>query len=92
MVNAEMAFMAVMDELDRRGYTNAVVSALKDHPHVNSLYADWQRARGCASVSAYKSKDMISAFAGFMSPRPKPKKAKKGKSGLDRLGVPVRIY
>lgn len=90
MVNAEMAFMAVI-ELAKRGYTSAVMSALKDHTHVNSLYADWQRARGCASVSAYKSKDMISAFAGFMSPRPKPK-AKKGKSGLDRLGVPVRIY
>lgn len=50
MVNAELAFMAVMDELDRRGYTSAVLSALEDNPNVNSLYADWRRVRGSAGV------------------------------------------
>jgi len=90
MVNAELAFMAVMDELDRRGYTNAVLSALEDNPSVNSLYADWRRVRGSAAVSAYKPKDMISVFAEFMSPRIARKSKKK--SRLDHLGVPVRIY
>jgi hypothetical protein len=91
MVNAELAFMAVMDELDRRGYTSAVLSALEDNPNVNSLYAAWRRVQGHAAVSAYKPKDMISAFAEFMSPRPVARKSKK-KSRLDHLGVPVRIY
>lgn len=87
MVDAKAAFMAVMDELDRRGYTSAVVSALKD-PNVNSMYEDWRRTRGSA-VSAYKPEDMISAFAEFMSPRIARKS--KRKSRLDYLGVPVRI-